>query len=74
VDSGKILSIAGPWGGLLAFGLVGICVCCVMEALSEMIHYWPISNGIVEFVATFVDKDLGTILGFAYWQVAPRHP
>jgi amino acid transporter len=45
-----------------------------MEALSEMIHYWPISNGIVEFVATFVDKDLGTILGFAYWQVAPRHP
>lgn len=69
VDSGKILSITGPWGGLLAFGFVGLCVSCVMETFSEMQGYWPIPNGPVEYVRIFIDGDLGAILGFAYWQV-----
>ncbi len=66
-DSGKVLSIAGPWGGILAFSTVGICVACIMQGVSEMINYWPISNALVEFVSSFVDKDLGAIVGFAYW-------
>jgi len=66
-DTGKILSLAGPWGGLLAFGIVGVVVALVMQGISEMINYWPISNALVEFVSSFVDKDLGIIVGFAYW-------
>lgn len=66
-DTGKILSLAGPGGGLFAFAIVGIVVVLVMENITEMITYWPISNALVEFVSTFVDKDLGILVGFAYW-------
>jgi len=66
-DTGQILSFAGPCGGLLAFGIMGIVVTLVMHGITEMIGYWPISNALVEFVASFVDKDLGIIVGFAYW-------
>ena len=51
----------------MAFGIMGIVVTLVMHGITEMIGYWPISNALVEFVASFVDKDLGIIVGFAYW-------
>ena len=66
-DTGKILSLAGPWGGLLAIGIVGAVVVLVMRGITEMISYWPISNALVEFVSSFVDKDLGVLVGFGYW-------
>lgn len=68
-NSGEILRIAGPAGGLMAYILVGICVVCVMESLAEMIGHWPIANCMVEFVDKFVDKDLAIVVGVAYWYV-----
>jgi amino acid transporter len=32
-----------------------------------MIELWPIANAMVEFVKRFVDEDLGTVVGIAYW-------
>ncbi|KAE8450328.1 hypothetical protein EG329_006756 [Mollisiaceae sp. DMI_Dod_QoI] len=67
VNSGEILRIAGPMGGLMAYIVVGICVICVMDGVGEMIGHWPIANCMVDFVAKFVDKDLAIIVGIAYW-------
>ncbi len=69
VNSGEILGIAGPMGGLMAYIVVGICVICVMDGVGEMIGHWPIANCMVDFVAKFVDKDLAIIVGIAYWYV-----
>ncbi|KAF4634110.1 hypothetical protein G7Y89_g4002 [Cudoniella acicularis] len=65
-NSGLVLGIAGPSGSILSYGLVGAGVICVMEGVSEMIGHWPISNAMVEFVRSFVDEELATIVGFAY--------
>lgn len=66
-SSGEVLAIAGPGGGLLAYGLVGIGVIAVMEGIAEMIAHWPISNAMIEFVKCFVDRDLAVVIGVAYW-------
>ncbi|KAH7403387.1 amino acid permease-domain-containing protein [Cadophora sp. MPI-SDFR-AT-0126] len=67
LDSGEILRIAGPGGALVAFGIVGIGVISVMAGVAEMIDHWPIPGALVEFIKTFVDKELGIVLGVAYW-------
>ena len=66
-DSGEILRLAGPCGGLLAFFLVSLLVISIMAGIAEMIHHWPISAALVEFVRSFIDDDLAIILGIAYW-------
>lgn len=66
-NSGEILRIAGPAGGITAFGIVGIGVILIMEGIAEMIAHWPISNAMFEFVKRFVDKELALVVGFAYW-------
>lgn len=66
-NSGLVLGIAGPSGTILAYGLVAAAVVCIMEGVSEMIGHWPISNAMIEFVRSFVDKDLAMVVGFAYW-------
>jgi len=70
-NSGEILNIAGPVGGLIAYIVVGIGVICIMEGIAEMIGHWPIANAMVEFVKAFVDKDLAIVVGLAYWYVIP---
>ncbi|KAL9038649.1 MAG: hypothetical protein Q9180_003006 [Flavoplaca navasiana] len=65
--SGEILAIAGPAGVLTAFAVVGVITISVMEGLSEMIELWPVSNAMMEFVRAFIDEDLATVVGIAYW-------
>ena len=45
----------------------------VMEGICEMILLWPIPSAMVEFVSEFVDKELGIVVGIAYWY-ASYHP
>jgi amino acid transporter len=71
-NSGEILRIAGPAGGITAFGIVGIGVVLIMEGIAEMVAHWPISNAMFEFVKRFVDKELALVVGFAYWFVSPK--
>jgi yeast amino acid transporter len=65
--SGAILAITGPGGLLTACFIIGLVAILVMEGLSKMIKLWPIANAMVEFVKRFVDEDLGTVVGIAYW-------
>jgi amino acid transporter len=66
-NSGEVLRISGPLGGISAYIIVGIFVICVMEGIAEMVGHWPIANSMFEFVAKFVDKDLAIVVGIAYW-------
>lgn len=72
VNSGLILAFAGPAMTLLAFGLVGLVACMVMEGISEMVTTWQVPNPMVQFTRYFVDKDLGHVVGFAYWYASSR--
>jgi yeast amino acid transporter len=67
--SGAILAITGPGGLLTACATIGMTSIFVCEGLSEMVEHWPVSNAMVEFVKHFVDEDLGTTVGVAYWYV-----
>jgi amino acid transporter len=70
-NSGEILHLAGPGGGITAFGVVGLGVIAVMEGIAEMVTHWPISNSMIEFVRVFIDKELAIVIGIAY---ALGHP
>jgi amino acid transporter len=65
--NGEYLRTAGPAGLLTVIAFVGAAAICVMEGLSEMVVLWPVSNAMVEYVRSFVDRELALVVGFAYW-------
>lgn len=67
VKSGTILQIGGPGAVLISFTVMGLLSWTVMQCLGEMLALWPISGALIEFVGTFVDRELGTTVGIAYW-------
>jgi yeast amino acid transporter len=67
VNGGKALRVAGPAGALFAFAFVGLVAIAVLECIAEMIGIWPVSNPFGEFLKVFVDEDLATVMGIAYW-------
>ncbi|KAL4760927.1 amino acid permease-domain-containing protein [Aspergillus foveolatus] len=67
IRSGTVLRIGGPGAALIAFTAMGLLAWTVMQCLGELLALWPISGALVEFVAKFVDEDLGTAVGIAYW-------
>ena len=64
---GGVLRTAGPGGGISSLVVVGLLVVFVMEGISEMIQIFPVANALVVFVSSFVDEDLGSVVGFAHW-------
>lgn len=66
---GEILNTAAVAGLLIALALVSVTAISVMTSLSELVVLWPIPNALVEYVKTFVDEDLATVVGLAYWFV-----
>lgn len=73
VRSGSILRIGGPAAVLISITLMGLLAWLVMQCIGEMLSLWPISNALVEFVSSWVDEDLGTAVGIAYWWVDLLH-
>ena len=67
--SGTILRAAGPLALFLAFVLLTALAWGVMQCITEMLSIWPVPGALVEFVRTFVDEDLATTAGIAYWYV-----
>ncbi|THC95893.1 hypothetical protein EYZ11_004624 [Aspergillus tanneri] len=65
--SGSILRTGGPAAVLISFTVVGLLAWMVMQCIGELLAIWPISGALVEYVGTFVDEDLGTTVGIAYW-------
>jgi amino acid transporter len=69
IRSGTVLRVGGPGAVLIAFTVMGLLAWMVMQCIGELLALWPISGALVEFVAKFVDEDLGTAVGIAYWLV-----
>ncbi|KAL2867243.1 amino acid permease/ SLC12A domain-containing protein [Aspergillus lucknowensis] len=67
VRSGTVLRVGGPGAVLIAFTAMGLLAWMVMQCIGELLTLWPISGALVEFVAKFVDEDLGIAVGIAYW-------
>ncbi|KAL4783295.1 amino acid permease-domain-containing protein [Aspergillus varians] len=67
IRSGTVLRVGGPGAVLIAFTVMGLLAWTVMQCIGEFLALWPISGALVEFVAKFVDEDLGTAVGIAYW-------
>jgi yeast amino acid transporter len=63
----EALEVAGPAGLLLSVVAIGLLAIVVSECISELSQQFPAPNAIVEYVKTFVDKDLGWVVGIAYW-------
>lgn len=67
VRSGTVLRFACPAAVLIAFAVMGLLAWLVMQCIGEMLALWPISGALVEYVGVFVDRELGTAVGIAYW-------
>ncbi|KAI9364076.1 amino acid permease/ SLC12A domain-containing protein [Pilaira anomala] len=67
MTSGSAIANGGPGGALIAYGLVGILVFCVMMSLGEMSALIPVAGSFSHFAYRFADPSLGFMLGWVYW-------
>ncbi|WP_268912611.1 amino acid permease [Lentilactobacillus sp. SPB1-3] len=67
VASGSAISVAGPGGALVAYGLMGMMVYFLMTSLGEMATNMPISGSFAAYSAKYVDPALGFAMGWNYW-------
>ncbi|GAY73291.1 amino acid permease [Lentilactobacillus kosonis] len=67
VASGSAISVAGPGGALVAYGLMGLMVYFLMTSLGEMATNMPISGSFAAYSAKYVDPALGFAMGWNYW-------
>src|SRR5579872_3911649 len=65
--SGYTISVGGPGGALLAYGLMALVVYFLMTSLSEMSVYKPTSGTFCEYSSLYVGKSFGVAMGYNYW-------
>ncbi|KAI9794127.1 MAG: glyceraldehyde-3-phosphate dehydrogenase 1 [Piccolia ochrophora] len=66
INSGRLLSIAGPANLVLAFALVGTAVFATIHALGEMAVLFPISGSFSSLSTRFLDPAWGFAMGWNY--------
>ncbi|TID16437.1 amino acid transporter [Venturia nashicola] len=66
-NNATALELSGPDGLILSIVTMGIIAICVGECVSELVQQFPAPNAIMEYVRAFVDKDIGWVVGIAYW-------
>jgi lysine-specific permease len=67
IASGASIAQAGPGGALVAYGLIGLMVYCLMTSLGELAAFMPVSGSFLIYGARFVDPGFGFALGWNYW-------
>lgn len=67
LNSGKALSIGGPFGFLLGFSICGSIVLATMLSFTEIATLIPLSSGISGLASRFVEDAFGFALGWSYW-------
>ncbi|MEW9809005.1 MAG: amino acid permease [Candidatus Symbiodolus clandestinus] len=65
--SGASIAQAGPGGALVAYGLIGLMVYCLMTSLGELAAFMPLSGSFALYGARFVEPGFGFALGWNYW-------
>ena len=67
VASGETISVAGPGGALIAYGVIGLMVYFLMTSLGEMATYLPVSGSFGTYASRYVDSAFGFAVGWNYW-------
>lgn len=64
VGSGSALSTGGPASLLIAFGLIGAMLFCVVHALGEMAVLFPVAGSFSAYSTRFLDPAWGFAMGW----------
>ena len=64
INSGRLLSVAGPASLLIAFGIVGVAVFCTVHALGELAVLFPLSGSFSAYSTRFLDPAWGFAMGW----------
>jgi lysine-specific permease len=65
--SGTAIAQAGPGGAMLAYGVMGLAVYCMMQSLGEMATQLPIAGSFEAYAERFVDPSFAFAVGWNYW-------
>src|SRR5271163_4926892 len=65
--SGNAIGQSGPGGAMLAYGIMGLAVFCMMQSLGEMATQLPIRGSFETYADRFVDPSLAFAVGWNYW-------
>jgi lysine-specific permease len=65
--SGGAVTRAGPGGAMLAYGVMGLAVYCMMQSLGEMATQLPIRGSFETYAERFIDPSFGFAVGWNYW-------
>ncbi|TFL00709.1 APC amino acid permease [Pterulicium gracile] len=66
VGSGNALSRGGPAGILIAWGIIGVMMIMVTQAVGEMAILYPVSGGYYTLAVRFLDPSFGFAMGWNY--------
>ncbi|KKY18685.1 putative amino acid permease [Phaeomoniella chlamydospora] len=66
IGSGAAYAKAGPAGLLLAYGIVGIVLWCVMQSISELATLFPTAGSFPHWATRFIDPAVGFSLAISY--------
>lgn len=67
LNSGKAFSIAGGFGTVLAFIIVGVLVLATLMSFCEMVTFVSVVDGVSGLSARFVDESFGFATGWLYF-------
>jgi lysine-specific permease len=65
--SGGAIAQAGPGGAMLAYGVMGLAVYCMMQSLGEMATQLPIPGSFEAYAERFIDPSVAFAVGWNYW-------
>ena len=65
--SGSAIGQSGPGGAMLAYGIMGLAVFCMMQSLGEMATQLPIRGSFETYAERFIDPSFGFAVGWNYW-------
>lgn len=67
IGSGGALATGGPLALIIGWGIMGVMLICVCQAIGEMAIMFPVSGGFFTLVVRFVDPSWGFAIGWNYW-------
>jgi len=75
LQSGRVIYLAGPGLGTIAYFLTGTVMWSSAACLGEMAAVFPVKGPIFEFPRRFLDESLGYAAGWMTWydQHYPHH-
>ncbi|CAD2072405.1 amino acid permease [Phocicoccus pinnipedialis] len=69
VATGGVIAEAGPFGALLAYGIIGIMLYFLMNTIGELATFYPVSGAFSAFSTRFVDSSVGFTIGWVYFLI-----